>query len=432
MQETRGLYILLVSLSFLLHLVSPANADAAPGNVIDQSNWEEAEGLLPTPHLQWVKDGKMRLKLGELTYDPSKYFSQDSLDLMDGNVGKYSIDEKGWITETVTGKPAKHVLGFPFPKIDMEDPKAGEKVMHNKVYTWYLTGSVRITYELLWIGSNLERSISNMSLLTPLQGWPGVERLKNRENFEKLGLTIVTEPVDLKGASSMTWRHMHPGKEDSTFAYVPMTRRVRQMSPANRSNAVAGSDLCIDDGNGYDGKVQAFEWKLLRKQAALVPYIAESPMPLERTRRGEWSSTKQQKVLTSGYEDKEWQGAPWAVMNYIWIKRPVYVVEARAKDPYYNYGLQHLWVDTETYAAFYKIIHDRAGGYWKASFAAFAGYRSPGDEMKLHALSHGVMIDDRTGHATGTELISPSHIVYVGVEFDMRDYSLAGFQKWCQ
>ena len=432
MQETRGLRMLLVSLSFLLYLVSPANADAAPGNVIDQSNWEEAEGLLPAPHLQWVKDGKMSLKLGELTYDPSQYFSQESLDLMDENVGKYAIDEEGWIIETAAGKPAKHVLGFPFPKIDMEDPKAGEKVMHNKVYTWYLTGAMRITYALLWIGSNLERSLNNMSVLTPLQGWPGVEKLKNRENFEKLGLTVVTEPVDLKGASSMTWRYMHPGKEDSTFAYVPMTRRVRQMSPANRSNALAGSDLCIDDGNGYDGKVQAFEWKLLRKQEALVPYIDESPMPMERTRRGEWASTKQQKILISGYENKEWQGAPWAVMNYIWIKRPVYVVEARAKDPYYNYGLQHLWVDTETYATFYKIIHDRSGDYWKASFSAFAGYRSPGDEMKLHALSHGVMIDDRTGHATGTELISPRHTFYVGVEFDMRDYSLAGFQKWCQ
>jgi len=432
MSKKTGIGIQLIPLTLVLWIAVFGLAEALAGDVIDQSNWEEAEGLLPTPHLQWVKDGKMSLKLGELTYDPSKYFSQDSLDLIVGNVGKYSIDEKGWITETVTGKPAKHVLGFPFPKIDMEDPKAGEKVMHNKVYTWYLTGPMRITYDLLWIGSNLERSLNNMSVLTPLQGWPGVEKLKNREDFEKLGLTIVNEPVDLKGASSMTWRYMHPGREDSTFAYVPMTRRVRQMSPANRSNALAGSDLCIDDGNGYDGKVQAFEWKLLRKQEALVPYIAESPMPLERTRRGEWASTKQQKILISGYEDKEWQGAPWAVMNYIWIKRPVYVVEARAKDPYYNYGLQHLWVDTETYAAFYKIIHDRAGDYWKASFAAFTGYRNPGDDMKLHALSHGVMIDDRTGHATGTELISPRNIFYVGVEFDMRDYSLAGFQKWCQ
>ena len=432
MSKKTGIGIQLAALTLVLWIAVFGLAEALAGDVIDQSNWEEAEGLLPTPHLQWVKDGKMSLKLGELTYDPSKYFSQDSLDLIVGNVGKYSIDEKGWITETVTGKPAKHVLGFPFPKIDMEDPKAGEKVMQNKVYTWYLTGAMRITYDLLWIGSNLERSLNNMSALTPLQGWPGVEKLKNREEFEKLGLTIVTEPVDLKGASSMTWRYMHPGREDSTFAYVPMTRRVRQMSPANRSNALAGSDLCIDDGNGYDGKVQAFEWKLLRKQEALVPYIDESPMPMERTRRGEWASTKQQKILISGYEDKEWQGAPWAVMNYIWIKRPVYVVEARAKDPYYNYGLQHLWVDTETYAAFYKIIHDRAGDYWKASFAAFTGYRSPGEDMKLHALSHGVMIDDRTGHATGTELISPRNIFYVGIEFDMTDYSLAGFQKWCQ
>jgi hypothetical protein len=273
-----------VSLSFFLCLVSPANADVVPDKVIDQSNWQQAEGLIPAPHLDWVKNGKMTIKLGELTYDPSKYFSKESLALMDENTGKYGIDEKGWIIETATGKPAKYVLGFPFPEIDMKDPKAGEKIMHNKVYTWYLTGAVRMTYELLWIGSDLERSVNNLSELTPLQGWPGVEKVRNREFFEKLGISVVTEPVDLKGASSMTWRYMAPDKQDSTFVYVPMTRRVRQISPANRSDAAAGSDMCIDDSNGYDGKVQAFEWKLVRKQEALVPYIDESPMPMERTK----------------------------------------------------------------------------------------------------------------------------------------------------
>ncbi len=35
------------------------------------------------------------------------------------------------------------------------------------------------------------------------------------------------------------------------------------MSAANRSDAFIGSDEC-DDVNGYDGKVPAFDWKLIR------------------------------------------------------------------------------------------------------------------------------------------------------------------------
>jgi len=34
-----------------------------------------------------------------------------------------------------------------------------------------------------------------------------------------------------------------------------------------------------------------------------------------------------------------------------------------AKDRYYNYGPQHLWIDAETYGCTYKVIHDKAGTY---------------------------------------------------------------------
>jgi hypothetical protein len=419
-------------LTLLFCLTLLGGADSLAGHVIDKTNWREAEGLLPEPHLNWLKEGKIVIDLGELSYDPSQYFTRETLERNVSNAGKYDIDAEGWIIETATGKPAKHIIGFPFPKIDMEDPKAGEKIMHNKIFTWYTVGNGKMTYKLLWIGSNLERSIDNRTQLAPLQGWPGVEKVPNREGFEKLGVSVVTAPVDLKGASNMTWRYLSPNKKDSTFVYVPMTRRVRQISPANRSDAAAGSDMCLDDSNGYDGKVQAFAWKLLRQQQAIVPYIDKDLQPLERTEKGEWATTRQQKILVLGYEKGGWQGAPWAVTNYLWIKRPVYVIEARARDPYYNYGLQYFWIDTETYAAFYKVIYDRSGDYWKASFSAFSGYRSPGDEIRMHGLSHGAVVDDRRSHATGTELISPRHIVTINIDLDLRDFSLAGFQKYCK
>jgi hypothetical protein len=190
--------------------------------------------------------------------------------------------------------------------------------------------------------------------------------------------------------------------------------------------------MCVDDSNGYDGKVQAFEWKLLREQEAIVPYLDENPQVVERNVNGGWCTTRQHKYIVYGFEKEGWQGAPWAPTNYVWVRRPVYVLEMRSKDRYYNYGTQYLWIDAETYAAHYKVIHDRAGDYWKGSWAASSGYESAGGEMRAFMLSHGGMVDDRNNHATGTEIASPRNIVNFFVDLNQRDFTMAGFQKFCQ
>jgi len=424
----------LVGFCMVLCMAPWASADVSPGEVIDKTNWEEAEGLVPHTILNWVKAGKLILHLGELNYDPAIYIPQHALDALQGNIGKYDIDEKGWVVETVAGKPAMHIVGFPFPEIDLNDPMVAEKIMHNKTYTWYVTGDFHFTYQLLWIGgsSGLERTIAQKAQQMTLQGWPGIKNLRNPDKVEKRIIGVATAPVDVKGTAIMSWRYMSPDKQDSTFGYIPAIRRVRQMSPANRSDAIVGSDMCVDDSNGYDGKVQAFEWKLLRKQEAIVPYLDENPQTLERNVNGGWCTTKQHKYVPYGFEKEGWQGAPWAPTNYVWVRRPVYVLEMRSKDRYYNYGTQYLWVDTETYASHYKVIHDRAGEYWKGSWAAFSGYESAGGDMRISMISHGGMVDDRHDHATGTELASPQNITNFFVDLNQRDFTIAGFQKFCQ
>ena len=424
----------LVGLCALLCVTPQTSADVSPGSVIDKTNWEQAEGLVPHTILNWVKAGKLTLHLGELNYDPAIYLPQHALDALKDNIGKYDIDEKGSVVEAATGKLAMQVMGFPFPEIDVNDPTAAEKIMHNKMYTWYIYGDIHFSYQLLWIAASvgLERTVDMKAQQTNLLGWPGIKELKNPDKVEKRIIGIATSPVDLKGTAIMTWRYMSPNKQDSTFGYIPAIRRVRQMSPANRSDAIVGSDMCVDDSNGYDGKVQAFEWKLLRRQEAIVPYLDENPQPIERNEKGEWCSTTRQKYVVYGFEKEGWQGAPWAPTNYVWVKRPTYVIEMRSKDKYYNYGTQYLWIDAETYASHYKVIHDRAGDYWKGSFAALTGYESTGKELRVQGLAHGAMVDDRNDHATGTELASPRNIVNFFGELNQRDFTLAGFQKFCQ
>ena len=62
-----------VTLSCLMSMTSTVTADVVPGDVIDSSNWQKAEGLLPVPVLDWVKRGEFILNIGELDVeDPTK------------------------------------------------------------------------------------------------------------------------------------------------------------------------------------------------------------------------------------------------------------------------------------------------------------------------------------------------------------------------
>jgi hypothetical protein len=425
--------VCLIGLCLLLCVVPRASADESPNKVIDKTNWEEVEGLVPHTILNWLKNGKLILHLGELSYDPAVYLPQFALDALQSNIGKYDIDEEGWIVEVSTAKPAKHIIGYPFPKIEMDDPRVAEKIVYNKIYTWYLVGDNYFTYQMIWIGaSGHERTIELKAQQMALQGWPGIKDRKNPDLVEKRALGVATSPVDVKGTATMGWRYMSPNKQDSTFGFIPAIRRVRQMSPANRSDAVVGSDFCIDDSNGYDGKVQAFNWKLLREQEAIVPYLDENPQTIIRNAKNEWCTTKQHKPVVYGYDKEGWQGAPWAPTNCVWVKRPVYVLEMWSKDKYYNYGTQYLWIDKETYASHYKVIHDRSGEYWKSSLAFFTGNESPDGAMRTAGLVGGPMVDDRYDHASGSEIASPRNIVHMFAELNPRDFTIAGFAKFCQ
>ena len=434
MKKRKALPVHFLVLSLALWFTMMDSMEILSAGTIDSTNWERAEGLVPDSVLNWVKNGDLVLETGELNYDPSAYLPQHALDSFQANAGRYEIDEKGWIVDVETTKPARYIVGFPFPKIDSEDQTAAEKIIHNEICTWNVHGDLRLVFQLKWIhpSSGLEREIDIRGQVAVLQGWPGIKAFPNKDRVEKYQIVLVTAPVDIKGTAVMTWRYMSPDKQDSTFGYIPSIRRVRQMSPANRSDAFVGSDYCLDDANVYDGKVQAFEWKLLRKQDAMVPFLDKNPQPIERNRAGEWCTTNRQKYIIYGFEKEGWQGAAWAPTNYVYARRPTYVIEMRAKDPYYNYGVQYMWVDTETFSGYYKVIHDRADSYWKTSIAAFSGYEGTGGEMRLTTTAHSVMVDDRTRHATGTEQASKRNTMTYFADVNQRDFTLAGFQKYCR
>ncbi len=264
----------------------------------------------------------------------------------------------------------------------------------------------------------------------PMDGYPGAKEMRNPDRIEKYAMLVVSRPFDLAGTAIMLWRYLHPRIQDSTFGYFPAIRRVRRMSPANRSDAFVGSDFCVDDANGYDGKITAFEWKLLRVQQMVAPAFGTEPVQVGQNGDEEWETTRNIRSVLYGYDKEGWKGAPWAPTNLVWVKRPAYVLEMMPKDPYYNYGTQHLWVDTEIFGSAYKVIHDKSGKYWKTFFSSAMACKSAGKQTRFVSVATQQAVDDRTGHSSVMEDASPRNIWSFYADLDVNDFSLAGFQKF--
>jgi hypothetical protein len=104
----------------------------------------------------------------------------------------------------------------------------------------------------------------------------------------------------------------------------------------------------------------------------------------------------------------------------------------RPRDPYYNYGIQHLWVCAEVYSPAYKVIHDRSGAYWKTIFKARAVCESANKEMRLTILGDSIAVDGRLNHASILRTADAKNIYTYFADIDTNYFSLAGFQKFCK
>ena len=125
MKRSSFLMILLLAGVFVLHLTPPGVADVAPGDVIDHTNWEKVQTLVPESVVTWVKEGRIVLDIGEVSYAPGDQLPDFVLQSRKANTGKYDLDDEHWIVEEETGERTEYIVGIPFPEVDPADPKAG-------------------------------------------------------------------------------------------------------------------------------------------------------------------------------------------------------------------------------------------------------------------------------------------------------------------
>src|SRR5262245_62380935 len=106
----------LVAVAMTTLAVVAARADVKPGETLDKSNWQKAEGLLPEEILKHYREGEYVNPIGEWPAD--KYnWPPDLLAGTKANEGKFTIGPEGGIIDKSTGKQPPFIIGHPFPPI---------------------------------------------------------------------------------------------------------------------------------------------------------------------------------------------------------------------------------------------------------------------------------------------------------------------------
>ena len=340
-------------------------ADVTPGETLDRTTWQKAEGLLPPEILKHYEKGEYENKIDD--WPASKYnWPPDFLAGTKANEGKYKTGEKGEVLSVETGTQPPFIMGHPFPNIDANDPAAAVKILWNHFYrTWYF-GSLHAESQVNWISTTaLERRTDQDVRFLYYDGVPEEERPKqNPQNFLSQALVIVKSPADLNSTGSLSWRYRDPGKRDSSWSYVPALRRVRAVSPANRSDGFLGSDMSQDDGPFFDGKAEDFTWTLNGQVEQLR--LADS-LNLSGKAENRWVDGKGWDPVWPdtpfiGYMDPNWKGVGWAPRGpAVLAKRKFWVIEGVPHDKYYLYGKLQLYIDTISYQGSWHRKYDWKG-----------------------------------------------------------------------
>ncbi len=356
------------------------------GTILGKDNWEVARQHLPDEILELYKRGdyanpirKLENKKSSGTiYDPRlKEISQK-------NAGRFRVDEKGTVVDKTTGERPQVIIGWPFPEIDPKDPTAGAQVLWNYLYTLHWAGSFHTVSPLNWVtrDSGIVRRISVDVHFKYYDGQPPEIQEQigdNPLNILNRTMGVVQSPADVNGIVSLNWRFREPDKQDQAWTYVPALRRVRPINPANRADGFLGSDLSQDDGPYFDGKPEDFEFKLVGDGWILGTYdnlgmdepVKPEPLAgkteisqlIESSPTGWRLSYPETKLIAA--QEEGWQPGEglvaWAPRQIALLLRPVWIVEATPRNPYYLYGKQVMYIDKENFRGYWKSKYDWKG-----------------------------------------------------------------------
>ena len=300
-----------------------------PGIKIDKSNFQVAREVLPPEILRYVQAGDFAITVQETTDMPLR---QEYI--------KATLEHCARV-ELGDGELKNYVAGLPFPLIDSQDPRVGEKVIWNHRYRDH--GDTREywpTDELRNSSGTAERTRSFYVAFR--WGMHRPDPAKNLPQWEKEGVLFrmysrMLAPSDVEGGQLLIYIYDKDTLPNDERVYDPRTRRIRK-AVDNPYEATGGGERLIEDIEGFSGYIYSYEWKYLGEKVVLAPGPIKAADPTWGG-RGNWYPVD-----------------PWE------LRRAV-VVEAKPKESHPVYSRRVLYIDLQTYVTLYALAYDREGNH---------------------------------------------------------------------
>jgi len=354
----------------------PAVDGLTPGTTINAGNADRFQSAVDPVLLQQIKDGWVEITVGETT----------DFALHPNYI---SATEAGNVTLGATpGEIQNFVAGRAFPQEpDINDPRAGEKLAWNYQYG-YNWGDNAAIYPFYWRyrdleSSKIERQIKfNFHFLNwkhRVNQDPVPEFEKNPSGLFRSIYVQVLQPFDVKNTQLLIHRYADDLKRDDAWLYLGFQRRVRRLASGQVTDAFLGSDLMIEDFEGYNGRISDMNWTYKGTQNVILPFYNHNDQ-----------------ALTSEFNDPDdygfidFHGKGDCYANVTWQLRKAYVLESSSVDPNHPISKRVHYVDAQTFTLPRTIIYDRKGEPWKSWYICQA---HPDHHLAKNA-GTGVSIDD--------------------------------------
>lgn len=329
-------------------------AGLSVGAVINSGNVDQAKDVLDPAMYQFVKDGWTEIKVGETTtFDLNKGY----VDATSESLGKVSLGDK-------PGKINGFVAGRPFPEEpSTSDPRAGEKLAWNYKYG-YNWGDSAAIYPFYWTYRDLnsgkkERVIKfnfhflNWKHRVNQEPTPGFKN--NPSNLFRSIYVQALEPFDVKNTQLLIHRYEDDLKRDDAWLYLGFQRRVRRLASGQITDAFLGSDIMIEDFEGYNGRIADMTWTFKAARDMLVPFYNHD----EAVLTDEFKDSE-------GYKYVDFAGKGGCFPQISWQLRKVYEVEAVPVDKNHPISKRTFFMDAQTFTIPRTLTYDRKGDLWKS------------------------------------------------------------------
>ncbi len=285
------------------------------------------------------------------------------------------------------------LAGAPFPAIDLQDPKAGIKVMWNMFLGKQQGDSQEYpntVIALLNDKSGLERVQKQFVKRVFVRGAlrRGGQVSEEKRILEKT-LSVLTAPLDLKGNGLVLIRYVN-GDPDWLLAYAVAARKVRRFSGAFWMDKLGATDFLTDDLMVLSAHPTWYpEFKIIAKKKILV--VAHSKDPFWQPK----AATPQERFPLFDL------GTPpyWNPVDE-WEPREVYVVEGKTPEQH-PYSRKVVYVDAEFWTPYLGEYYTPKGQLWKTTIQGYSVFPTQDDpDGKVLWPTWSAVFDFQIGHAT--------------------------------